>query len=119
MRSGCIEGISPAHPELADYLGKMSNPEIWAQVELGSLPDPLTAAEAIVLNDIKEKMRITLVTGGIPPEVCQKMQMRHVWPADLNAYLRQRLEQNPDLKIGILRQSAEVLPILISEPARA
>jgi len=113
--AGCIEGISPAHPELADYLGQMTNEQIWEHVEHGLAPDPLTAAEAIVFNDIKDKMDITLATEGISPELCQSMGFRHVWPDELADYIRQRLAQDPDLKIGILRQSAEVLPILVSE----
>jgi nickel-dependent lactate racemase len=110
--SACIEGISPAHPELADYLGKMANEQIWEMIRHRGAPDPLTAAEAIVFNDIKDKMNITLATDGISPDLCKSMGFRHVWPAALGAYLKQRLDQKPNIKIGILRQSAEVLPIL-------
>jgi len=112
--SGCIEGISPAHPELADYLGKMTNGQIWELVHRREAPDPLTAAEAIVFNDIKAKMDITLATEGISPALCQSMGFRHVWPKRLAEYVNERLGRKPDLKIGILRQSAEVLPILMS-----
>jgi nickel-dependent lactate racemase len=114
LLSGCIEGISPAHPELGDYLGRMSNDRIWELVEHGELPDPLTAAEAIVLNDIKEKMHLTLATEGISPAACSRIGLRHVHPDELDGYLQERLKHSPDLKIGILRQSAEVLPILTS-----
>lgn len=109
--SGCVEGISPAHPELADYLGKSTNEDIWRQMETREIPDPLTGAEAIVLNDIKAQMNITLVTEGIPRPVCESMGFRHVLPDQLNTYIARRLTSNPALKIGILRQSAEVLPI--------
>lgn len=112
--SGCIEGISPAHPELADYLGQMTNEQIWGLVHHRKVPDPLTAAEAIVFNDIKDKMNVTLATEGILPALCQSMGFRHVWPDELSEYLSQRLSEAPDMKIGILRQSAEVLPILVS-----
>jgi nickel-dependent lactate racemase len=112
--SGCIEGISPAHPELADYLGEMTNGQIWKLVHRREVPDPLTAAEAIVFNDIKAKMNITLATEGISPVLCQSMGFRHLWPKRLAEYINERLTEKPDLKIGILRQSAEVLPILRS-----
>ena len=110
--SGCLEGVSPAHPELADYVGKLGNDQVWELVRSGQAPDPLTAAEAIVINDIKAKMRITLVSEGLSPELCAHMGFRHVYPAAFDGYVRQRLAENPRLKIGILRQSAEVLPIL-------
>lgn len=112
--SGCIEGVSPAHPELADYLGRMTNEQIWDLVLRNSdkVPDPLTAAEAIVFNDIKAKFNITLASEGLSPELCQSMGFRHVWPNELNRYLSRRVREAPDTTIGILHQSAEVLPIL-------
>lgn len=114
--SGCIEGVSPAHPELADYLGKMTNEQIWDLVlnSFNEVPDPLTAAEAIVFNDIKAKLNITLATEGLSPSLCQNMGFRHVWPDQLSEYLSRQVSEAPDIKIGILRQSAEVLPILAS-----
>jgi len=109
---GCLEGISPAHPELVDYLGQKTNDQIWEMLDRGQAPDPLTAAEALVLNDIKAKMAITLVTEGIPPETCRAMGFGHVLPDQLDEYVRQRLGREPSLRIGILHESAEVLPIL-------
>ena len=53
--SGCVEGISPAHPELSDYVGKMTTQQIWEQQSAGKVPDPLTAAEAIVINTSSRK----------------------------------------------------------------
>ena len=114
--SGCLEGISPAHPELADYVGKLTNPEIWQLFHSGTMPDPLTGAEAIVINDIKAKMGITCVTEGLSPELCASLGFRHVPPDQLGAYLAQRLAENPSAKVGILRQSAEVLPIVTNQP---
>lgn len=114
--SGCLEGVSPAHPELASYVGKMTNDEIWQMLHTHQAPDPLTGAEAIVLNDIKAKMQITVVTEGLTPELCTSMGFRHVYPNALADYLRGRLATNPAIKIGILRHSSDVVPIL-SEPA--
>ncbi len=110
--SACHEGVSPAHPELADYVGKMTNTEIWALLRDQQIPDPLTAAEAIVINDIASKRRITVVTEGLSPELCQRMGFRHVWPNDLAAYIAEQLRKDPGLKVGVLRQSAEVVPLL-------
>ena len=110
--AGCLEGVSPAHPELADYVGKLTNDEIWPLLHAGEIPDPLTGAEAIVINDIKDKMSITIVSEGLSPEMCAAMGFRHVHPDALAGYVQQRLAENPGLTIGILRQSAEVLPIL-------
>lgn len=116
--SGCLEGISPSHPDLADYVGKMDNAEIWELFHSGRMPDPLTGAEAIMMNDIKDAMRITVVTEGLTPELCASLGFGHVWPDDLNGYVASRLAENPELRIGILRQSAEVLPIITDGKTR-
>jgi nickel-dependent lactate racemase len=110
--SGCLEGISPAHPQLADYVGKMTNEQIWKMLCARQSPDPLTGAEAIILNDIKARMRITIVSEGLTPELCASMGFCHVCPNAFGDYVRARLAEDPELKIGVLRQSAEVLPIL-------
>jgi lactate racemase len=117
--TGCLEGISPAHPELADYVGKMSTADIWKMLETQPVQDPLTAAEAIVINDIQSKMQITLVTDGLSPDLCRSMHMRHVSPEGLAEYIQVKLQQQPALKIGIMRNSAELLPFLEDSSADA
>jgi len=110
--SGCEEGISAAHPELADYLGRMTTEQIWKEVEGGNVPDRLTCAEAIVVADIAKKMGITLVTDGISSESCGRMGFGHCAPEALQKHIDKSLAERRDLKIGILRNSAEILPIL-------
>ena len=112
--AGCLEGISPVHPELADYVGRMPNDQIWDLLYRGEVADPLTGAEAIVLNDIKNKMGITIVSEGLSPELCQALGFGHVWPKRLAEYIGQRLNEEPGLKVGVMRQSTELLPILES-----
>ena len=109
--SGCLEGISAAHPELGEYLGQMSVDQIWEAVERGAVPDRLTCAEAIVIADIAKKMRITLVTEGITRQLARRMGFGHQPPQGLQDYIDRRLAAEPDLKIGILRNSAEILPL--------
>jgi nickel-dependent lactate racemase len=113
--SGCIEGVSPAHPELAQFVGKMTNDQIWKMLRNNKAPDPLTGAEAIVINDIKAKMQLTIASDGLSPELCGAMGFRHVIPDYLGNYIRARLRQNPNLRIGVLRHSAEIVPILTRE----
>jgi nickel-dependent lactate racemase len=111
----CVEGVSRAHPELTDYLGKMTSAQIWARLGRDETADPLTAAEAIVLNDIKEKYRITIATKGLSPSLVQAMGFSHVEPSELDAYLQERLRTNPGLTIGIMHQSAELFPYVQSQ----
>jgi nickel-dependent lactate racemase len=113
--SGCLEGVSPAHPELASYVGKMTNDQIWKMLCAQQAPDPLTGAEAVVLNDIKARMRITVVSEGLEPELCASMGFRHVFPNAFADYVGARVKESAGLKIGVLRHSAEILPILVGE----
>ena len=110
--TGCLEGISPAHPELADYVGKMTNDQIWKMLYAREARDPLTGAEAVVLNDIKARMHITIVSEGLAPEMCASMGFHHIYPEAFADYVSARLARSPNLNIGVLRQSAEVLPVL-------
>jgi nickel-dependent lactate racemase len=109
--AGCVEGISPAHPELTEYVGAMSNAEIWKLVEARTVKDPLTAAEAIVINDIRAKMAISLLSRGIPREKCERLGITYIAENGLGDYIAGRIRQQPGLKIGILRHSADVLPL--------
>jgi lactate racemase len=109
--SECTEGVSTAHPELALYVGKMTNKQIWTLLDAGRAPDPLTGAEAIVVNDIKRKMAITVVSEGLTADICAEMGFRHLAPEAFSEYVRRRVSEDPTIKIGILRQSAELLPV--------
>jgi lactate racemase len=112
LLSGCVEGISPAHPELADYLGQLSTSQLWELAEAGSPPDPLTCAGAILINLIRDKVNITLVTEGIPPETCSRLGLGHVWPHQFPDYLQRKIADQPELRVGILNCSAELFPFL-------
>ncbi len=108
--SGCVEGISPAHPELADYMGRMSTAQLWKLADSGRPPDPLTCAGAILINTVRDKVAITLATDGLPADVCSNLGLGHVLPEQLSAYIAQKISARPDLRIGILKCSAELFP---------
>ncbi len=71
--SGCIEGISPAHPELADYVGRLANTEIWGLCQPAPGARPLTGAEAIVINDIKAQDGHHLRVAGYLALMCASL----------------------------------------------
>ena len=110
--AGCIEGISPAHPELADYVGAMTSEEIWALVNSKNVKDPLTAAEGIVINDIRSKMSISLLSQGISQKECLRLGFNYVSEKGLKEYISNRIKEQPEIKIGIMRHSADILPII-------
>ncbi len=108
--SGCVEGISPAHPELADYMGRMTTSQLWELAESGLPPDPLTCAGAILINTVRDKVAITVATRGLTAEVCSSLGLGHVLPEQLSQYVNERISAQPDLRVGILKYSAELFP---------
>ena len=53
----------------------MTNAEIWQMLHKYAAPDPLTGAEAIVINDIKTKMDITIASEGFPRSYASKWDL--------------------------------------------
>jgi nickel-dependent lactate racemase len=109
--TGCLEGINPNRPELANLVGKLTNTQILGNIQRNAISDLLIASEAIMINNAKQNHRITILSDGLPPELCQAMGFNHLKPEDLSGYIRKRLDQNSGLKVGLLRQSTSIYPI--------
>lgn len=109
LMSGCTEGLSGSHSDLADY-GNLDDQTIWEHVKSGKAKDPLTAAEALALNHIKRLFRVTVVSDGFTARMAQDMGYHHVDPGKFSSYLSRRLSENPNIRLGVLRRSAEILP---------
>jgi nickel-dependent lactate racemase len=108
--SPCYEGVSPAHPEAVE-LGCLSDKELWQLAQPDCDQDPLSIAEALYFNSLKQPFRVTLATEGISGDTAEKMGFSHVQPVDLSDYLARRLAAEPELTVGVLRYSAETLPL--------
>jgi nickel-dependent lactate racemase len=108
--SPCYEGISPAHSELLE-LGNLSDEQVWAHLQRGEIGDPLAAAEALCFNHIKRNYTVTLVSEGVTKGMAARIGLNHVSPGCLPDYIQRRLTNNPKIQIGVIHQSAEMLPI--------
>jgi nickel-dependent lactate racemase len=108
--SPCYEGVSPTHPEAVE-LGCLDDETLWELAQCGDARDPLSIAEVLYFNSVKQPFRVTLVTEGVSRETAQKMGFNHLRPAELPNYVARRLAAEPDLTVGIVRNSAETLPL--------
>jgi nickel-dependent lactate racemase len=108
--SPCYEGVSPTHPEAVE-LGCLSDKELWQLAQSDCDQDPLSIAEVLYFNSLKQPFRVTLASEGISGETAHKMGFHHVEPAALCDYLARRFAAEPDLTVGIVRHSAETLPL--------
>jgi len=110
LLSPCHEGVSPTHGEAVE-LSALTDEQLWKLLASANEHDPLSIAEALYFNTIKRYCRVTVVTGGIPPEQARKMGFNYVPPSEVTAYLEQRLSEDRNAGIGILRNSVETLPM--------
>jgi nickel-dependent lactate racemase len=108
--SPCTEGISPTHPEVVE-LGCLDDDALWEFAQCEDAQDPLSIAEVLYFNSVKRPFKVTLATEGIPRDTAHKMGFNHIEPTGLSEYLARRVAADPDLAVGILRQSTETLPL--------
>lgn len=110
LASPCYEGISPAHPEAVE-LGSIDDEELWQLARSNCGQDPLSIAEVLYFNSLKRLFKVTLATEGVSPQAAARLGFNHLEPAALPEYLSRRLGAQPGLTVGIVRCSAETLPV--------
>jgi len=111
--SPCYEGISPSHATLVEF-GNLSDEDVWAMLKRDEFDDPLIAAELLVFNHIERRNRVTLVSKGVDEEATRRVGkdgLNHLSPQSLSSYVESRLRETSGLRIGVIHQSAEILPI--------
>jgi Lactate racemase N-terminal domain len=113
--SPCYEGVSPTHPGAVE-LGCLADEELWRLASAPgtgaeSLRDPLSIAEVLYFNSLKQPFRVTLATEGVSRETAGKMGFKALGPSQLSGYLARRLAAEPNLTVGVVRNSAETLPL--------
>jgi nickel-dependent lactate racemase len=106
--SPCPEGIAPTHGEEMAKLARYDDATLWKMLDEKKIQDPFCASENMYLNHIKNTFKTTLM---MDPVLTNIMGFFHLSAADLPSYIKHRLELDNTLKIGIINQSSELLPI--------
>jgi len=114
LLSPCRDGVSPTHPEAAE-LTALDDGELWRIARSEPTCDLLSVAEALYLNTAKRDFKVTLATTGIPRDVVDGMGFRYLEPSRLPDYLAESIAEEPDVTVGILRNSVETLPVIKPE----
>jgi len=68
------------------------------------------ASEVVMINSMKEKCDITVVTEGLKKDQVEKMGCRYVEPSSFQEYLKRKLKAKPNCKIGVIHHSAQIFP---------
>jgi nickel-dependent lactate racemase len=71
----CPEGVSVMHPEVLEYTG-LPPEEILASIESGAIPDVAAGALALAWAKVRQRLHISLVSGGIAPAAAQALGFR-------------------------------------------
>lgn len=108
LLSRCEEGIAPTHGEEMARLARYDDATLWSMLAQGKIKDPLSASENMYLNHIKNNFKATLM---MDPMLANLMGFHYLSGVDLPDYIRYRLKQDNTLKIGIINQSTEILPV--------
>ncbi|MDD2455852.1 MAG: nickel-dependent lactate racemase [Kiritimatiellae bacterium] len=106
--SPCPEGIAPTHGEEMAKLGGYDDETLWAMLKQNRIHDRFCASECMYLNHIKRNFKATLM---MDPVLSNVMGFHYLSASDLPDYVAYRLRLNNRLKIGIIHQSGEILPI--------
>jgi len=109
LLSPCPEGIAPTHGEEMAKLASYDDDTLWDMLKKNQIKDRFAASENMYLNHIKKNFKATLM---MDPMLCNIMGFYYLNSQDLKQYLNFRLNLNKNLKIGIINQSTEVLPLL-------
>jgi len=106
----CPEGIAPTHGEEMAQLACYNDEELWTLLEQDKVHDRFCASECMYLNHIKKKFKTSLM---MDPVSCNIMGFHYLGKDDLAGYIERRIELDSTLKIGIINESSEVLPVLL------
>ena len=108
--SPCYEGLSPSHEVQFSAMAGMKSSQIIEDCRKGCVEDVMGASEVVMINSMKEKCNITVVTEGLKKDQVEKMGCRYVEPSSFQEYLKRKLKAKPNCKIGVIHHSAQIFP---------
>jgi len=108
LLSPCEEGIAPTHGEDMSRLARYDDATLWKMLEDDAIRNRFAASECMYLNYIKRKFKTTLT---MDPMLANIMGFYSLQAGDVNRYINRRIALDKRLKIGIINNSGEILPI--------
>ncbi|KYH40588.1 MAG: hypothetical protein AYL31_006280 [Candidatus Bathyarchaeota archaeon B26-1] len=107
----CWEGVSPEHPDVLKF-GYMSYENVKKLVESGRLKDLSAAAHIAHVGRVSaEKARVILYSEGISREDTLKLNFEYA-ESPQEAVDKALAKQGPNSKILVLKNTAELLPLV-------
>lgn len=113
LLSPCDEGIAPTHEEEMSRLARYDDNTLWKMLEDDVIKNRFAASECMYLNYAKRNYKMTLTMKQ--SMLANIMGFYYLSIDDVPKYISRRIELDRSLKIGIVHNSGEILPILISD----
>ena len=107
LLSLCYEGVGP-HAEQFMSLANLSTSEILERIRKGEVEDIMGASEVILLNTMKAKCTVTVISEGLNEMEVKKMGWRYMSVSSLQGLVNEYLRSNSS--IGVIHRSAEIFP---------
>ncbi|NPA37743.1 MAG: DUF2088 domain-containing protein, partial [Chlorobi bacterium] len=113
LLSPCYEGIAPTHGEEMSRLARYDDDTLWKMLDDDVIGNRFAASECMYLNHVKRKFKMTLTMKD--PLAANIMQFYHLPVERLQEYISRQIELNENIKIGVLNNAAEILPMPANE----
>lgn len=107
--SPCEEGIAPTHEEEMSRLARYDDDTLWKMLDENVIENRFAASECMYLNYVKRHFKMTLTMKQ--PMLANMMGFYHLSVDDLQRYISRRIELDKKIKIGIVHNSGEILPM--------
>ena len=107
LLSPCCEGIGP-HADQFMNLVNLDTSGILDRIRKEKIEDIMGVSEVILLNSMKDKCRISIVSEGLSEVEVKKMGCGYVSLSFLQDLINRCLKS--DLRIGVIHRSAEIFP---------
>ena len=113
LLSPCYEGVAPTHEEEMCRLSRYNDDTLWKMLDDDVIGNRFAASECMYLNYVKRNYKMTLTMNQ--PILANMMGFYHLSIDDVQNYISRRIELDKNIKIGIINNSAEILPMLVSK----
>lgn len=116
--SPVYEGMGVTHRE-ALQVTSLPVDKALKKIRRGDFEDNVAAAIATYQIKLRNKFNISLVSENVTPAEANKLRVRlYTDPVELSSIIDRRLQGNPHLRIGVLHQSTELVPRVLSRKQR-
>ncbi len=109
LLSPCNEGVAPTHEKDMTRLARYDDDTLWKMLDDDVIGNRFAASECMYLNYAKRNFKMSVTMKD--PMLANMMGFYHLHVDDVQRYISRRIALDRKLKVGIVHNSGEILPI--------